>query len=291
MDLDSNVKDSSYCAGKFAGEIPMDTLLYFSAPLFPTDRPAAEAVAAGFRFGPKGTHSSRTMMLEELALLLQATAADAKRADYTAAIVDANCLSKPTGSTRRLTNQRLGELYGLDPAVPLFRVLRRLWDLDQAGRPLLALSAAIARDPLFAATCPVVISLPIGVELQREPLKAALRAAAGDRLNDGILDKVCRNTASSWAQSGHLVGRTFKKRNVVSATPATAAFAIYLANAAGFRGISVFSSGWFGVLDCEPSQGRHLALEAKRMGLLDLRMSGDVIEISLARLDPVPSRS
>jgi hypothetical protein len=39
---------------------------------------------------------------------------------------------------------------------------------------------------------------------------------------------VCRNAASSWAQSGHLEGRTFKKRRKVVAPPATAAFAIYL---------------------------------------------------------------
>jgi hypothetical protein len=36
------------------------------------------------------------------------------------------------------------ELYGLGPTIPLFRVLRRLWDLDSGGRPLLALLAAIA---------------------------------------------------------------------------------------------------------------------------------------------------
>src|SRR5580704_8466319 len=85
----------------------------------PRGRAAAEV---GFRFGAKGTHSSRTMMFEELGQVLLATAAEARRADYAAAIIEGNCLSKPTGATRRLTNQRLGELYGLDPAIPLFRV-------------------------------------------------------------------------------------------------------------------------------------------------------------------------
>jgi hypothetical protein len=226
------------------------------------------------------------MMLEELQLVLTVTPATAKRSDYATAIVEGNCLSKPTGSTRRLTNQRLGELYGLDPAIALFRVLRRLWDIDAEGRPLLALLAALARDPLLAATSAAVVLLPIGAELQREPIRQAVRTLVGGRLNDSIIEKVCRNAASTWTQSGHLVGRTFKKRHAVTATPATAAFAIYLAHAAGFRGAEIFSCGWLRVLDCDPSRGRHLALEAKRIGLLDLRMSGDIVELNLSRLDP-----
>jgi hypothetical protein len=255
--------------------------------IFPGPGAATKAISAiGFRLGPRGTHSSRTIMLEELGRVLQATPATARREQYAAAITDGNCLLKPTASTRRLSNQRLGELYGLDPKIPLFRVLRRLWDLDPAGRPLLALLASIARDPLLAATCPVIIPLPNGAELVREPMKAALRELVGDRLNRNVLDKVCRNAASSWTQSGHLEGRTFKKRRLVTATPAVAAFAMFLAAAAGFRGAGIFSSGWFGILDCDPSQGRRLALEAKQIGLLDLRMAGDVVEVDLARLDP-----
>lgn len=245
-----------------------------------------EAEAAGFRFGARGTHTSRTMMLEELRLLLGATSPDSRRSDYATAIIEGNCLSKSTGATRRLTNQRLGELYGLDPVVPLFRVLRRLWDIEADGRPLLALLAAIARDPLLAATCPAIIFLSANAELQRDAMKSALRAVVGSRLNDSTLEKVCRNAASTWAQSGHLEGRTFKKRRIVEPSPAAAAFAIYLANAAGFRGAEIFSCAWLRTLDCDPSHARQLALEAKRLSFLDLRMVGDVVEFNLARLDP-----
>src|SRR4051794_38421157 len=103
----------------------------------------------GFRLGDKGTHTSRTMMLEELESVLAAVPPAGKRADYTEAIVESNCLRKPTTSTRRLTSQRLSELYALDPEVPIFRVLRRLWDLDPAGHPQLALLCSTARDPLL----------------------------------------------------------------------------------------------------------------------------------------------
>ncbi len=262
------------------------------ADVFTLFHPSAqEPEAIGFRFGAKGTHTSRTMMLEELTRVLEATAADARRADYAGAIIDGNCLSKPTASTRRLSNQRLGELYGLDPMIPLFRILRRLWDIGADGRPLLALLAAIARDPLLAATCPAIIAMPANTELQRDSLKDALQAAVGDRLNDSTLEKVCRNAASTWAQSGHLEGRTFKKRRIVSPSTTAVTFAIYLAHAAGFRGAEIFSCGWLRVLDCDPSQARELALDAKRSGLLDLRMAGDVVELNLSRLDPYTVRA
>jgi hypothetical protein len=110
-------------------------------------------------------------------------------------------------------------------------------------------------------------------------------------LNDSTLEKVVRNAASSWSQSGHLVGRTFKKRLIVQGSAASAAFALYLAHAAGFRGQELLTSGWVAALDCSPSGARGLALEAKRVGLIDLRTAGDVFEAGIARLDPWKGRS
>ena len=70
----------------------------------------------------------------------------------------------------------------------------------------------------------------------------------------------------------------------MQATPAAAAFAAYLAQTAGFRGAEIFASGWFAVLDVSPSAARTFALEAKRLGLIDLRMAGDVVELDVGRL-------
>ncbi|MFN3625448.1 MAG: hypothetical protein ACK4TP_15460 [Hyphomicrobium sp.] len=276
-------------AGKLAGTDMLEPQTSHFR-LFPSNGPRARAEEVGFRFGAIGTHTSRTIMLAELEAVLDAVPEAGKRTDYAAAIIEGNCLSKATAATRRLSNQRLGEIYGLDPDLPLFRVLRRLWALDPGSHPLLALLAAIARDPLLAATWPAVVSLAPGAELQREPMKASLRASVGDRLNESILEKVCRNAASSWTQSGHLEGRTLKKRRLVRATPAAVAFSLYLAYAAGYRGADLFSSGWLQLLDCDPGQARQLALEAKRIGLVDLRMAGDVVELNVARLDPTAAR-
>jgi len=224
-------------------------------------------------------------MFEELSHLFLNANPKSTRADYTSAIIEENCLGKQTSATRRLTNQRLGELYGLDLSIPIFRVFRSLWNLDQDGQRLLTLLCAVARDPLLSATTSSILSLPSGAEFLRDQMKTALRRTTRDRLNEGVLNKVIRNAASSWTQSGHLDGRTFKKRRSVRPTPANVAFALYLAYATGFRGMNLFNSGWIALLDCYPSAGRDLALEAKRQGFIDLNIAGDVLDINFNRLD------
>ena len=258
---------------------------------FPPTRNRGDAIAAGFRFGHIGTHTSRTIMLEELTALLAAVSFPGKPYEYFAAIVEENCLGKQTVSTRRLTFQRLRELYALDPAMPIFRILRRLWDLDAPSRPLVALLTSLARDPLLLATADVVLSLPEGAEFQRTAMREALTKAVEDRLNESTLNKVVRNAASSWSQAGHLEGRTFKFRRLVRPTPAAVAFALYLAHAAGLAVEESLASGWVKALDCSRSAALELATAAKRLGLVDLRMAGDVIDLNLDRLDPAYAAS
>ena len=141
-------------------------------------------------FGERGTQSSRHIMLHELGELLDALPAGAGRRDYAAAIVDENVLGKPTLATRRATRQRLTELYGLDPAVPLFRVLRRLWKFDRRNARGRALLAALARDPLLRLTAPSGLGLAPREELVRAELAEAIGARTGARFNDAVLRKV-----------------------------------------------------------------------------------------------------
>jgi hypothetical protein len=88
-----------------------------------------------------------------------------------------------------------------------------------------------------------------------------------------------------------ILGRTFKFRRTVHATPAAAAFGLYLARAAGLAVEESLSSGWLKVLDCTASCALELATAAKRLGILDLRRGGDVIDLNLGRLDPAFSLS
>jgi hypothetical protein len=221
-------------------------------------------------------------MLDEISTLLDTVARDAGRGDYLAAIIEDNALDKQTAATRKLTAQRLTELYALEPSVPLFRVLRRFWQDDVEGRPLLALLCALARDPLLRATSEPVLALTVGEELSRQRVTDAIRSAVGDRLNDATLDKVVRNASSSWTQSGHLEGRARKFRRVVRPTPLSTAYALMLGYLEGLRGGRLFETAWTRVLDASPPELRNVAAEAKRLGGLDLKAAGDVIEVGFS---------
>ena len=229
-------------------------------------------------------------MLDELEALLATCSPSASRDEYLLAINEDNCLGKRTAATRRLSGQRLSELYALDPEVPLFRVMRHCWYADQEGRPLLALLLALARDPLLRASVAPVLRMQPGEELARQQIADALRKVVKDRLSDSTLDKVVRNTASSWTQSGHLKGRGRKVRQRVTPTAVSMAFALLMGYLSGNRGQANFETLWAMVLDAPAGEMMQLAADARRLGFLDMTQSGGVIEISFARLLAVDDR-
>jgi len=235
----------------------------------------------GFREGAQGTHTSRTMMSTELARLLEA-GADASSAQRL--IVEENILGKATMAGRRLALQRLRELYALDRTVPVYQVLADLWKREPQSLPQLALLAALARDPLLRVTAKPILVLPPGRELVRDEIRHAISTSVGARLNPATLDKVVRNTASSWTQSGHLVGHTFKKRRRIEAKPAALAFAIWLAQASGFTGNDVLSNGWVTTLDLDQERLEILLERVRAAGLVEIRQLGPHVEINSSRL-------
>ena len=245
---------------------------------------AATATEFGFRSGDRGTHTSRTIMLAELRALLAHCPPDATRGDYLSAIHEDNCLGKRTVATRKLSSQRLSELYALDPEVPLFRVMRRCWYADGGGQAVLALVLALARDPLLQATAPPIVRMRPGEELARQQLTDALNRAAGSRLSESTLDKVVRNASSSWTQSGHLRGRGRKIRQSITPTAVATAYALLLGYVAGTRGPALFETLWAQVLDAPTSELIRLAMDARRLGFLDMSQSGGVIDVTFSRL-------
>lgn len=225
-------------------------------------------------------------MLDELSHLLAAAPGEASREDYADAVMEDNCLGKRTAATRKLSLQRLSELYGLDARVVLFRVLRDLWSRHEASRPLLALLLALARDPLLRATARAVVGTPFGHEFARQSMKDALGDSVGGRLNAATLDKVVRNASSSWTQSGHLRGRGRKTRQHVEATPAATTYALLLGFALGRRGRLLFETPWVAILDAGPDELIDVAVDAKRLGLLDLKQSGSMVDVSFPTILP-----
>src|ERR1035437_3881502 len=218
----------------------------------------------GFKSGVSGTHTSRTIMVEELSALLASAGAATQREGFVRLIVDENVLGKSTSSTRRITAQRLSELYALDTSVVLFRALSRLWPVERDSHSVLALRE--------------------GQGFDRDSMAAALRAHAGARLNEAILDKVVRNAASSWTQSGHLNGRMLKRRQRVKPTPSTVAMALLLGYLQGLRGPALLRTTWCEVLDSTPETLSALATRASMAGFMRFRQAGDVIEITFPDL-------
>jgi len=225
------------------------------------------------------------MMLAELTDLFSELGPAADREDFRAAVIEDNVLGKQTSSNRRLTFQRLSELYGLDRGIPIYRVLRRLWDVDVAGRPLMAILCALARDPLLRASAAVILPMPSGSELSRSQMIHGLQVGTDGRLKESVLDKVARNAGSSWTQSGHLTGRVRKVRQRVSPTIGPAALAFWLGSVQGLAGSNLLGSAWAQVLDATQPRLIDLALSARQAGLIHAVAGGDVVEIDPRILD------
>ena len=237
----------------------------------------------GMKFSAGGPHISRTMMLAELDAVLASVPPGSTAADYREAILQRNVLGKTTDSTRQKSLRHLRELYALDEATPIFAVLRKLFGMDAGTLPLLAVQVAWARDPLLRATTPPVMDASEGERVETVSLAEALESAFPNQYSELSRDKVARNAASSWTQSGHLAGRTNKIRRRVSPSAVAVTMALFLGDMAGYHGAAVFSNPWCRLLDLNPDRAKAIGFEAHRAELLNLRAVGDVVEISFPR--------
>jgi hypothetical protein len=72
-----------------------------------------------------------------------------------------------------------------------------------ASLPLLAMQAAWSRDPLLRATTPPVMDASEGERVETATLAQALEAVFPSQYSELNRNKIARNAASSWTQSGH----------------------------------------------------------------------------------------
>ena len=255
--------------------MPTNTLSVVTLP------PASSAlVTFGFKYSAGGPHISRTMMLAELETVLSVVPVGAGPAEYHDAIVERNVLGKDTVSTRKESVRRLRELYALNEAKPVFHLLRTLHTIDPAALPLLALQVVWARDPLFRATTLPVLNAPEGERVETLSLEQALEAAFPQQYSKTSFAQTARHAASSWTQSGHLSGRAHKTRRLVKPSSVPVTMALFLGTLTGFHGASVFTNPWCALLDLNADRARLMGSEAHRAGLVNLRMVGEVVELS-----------
>jgi hypothetical protein len=231
-----------------------------------------------------GTHTSRTIQLEELRGLLAAAPVDAEAAAYRDAIVEQNALGKKTLNSRQRTHRYLRELYALDPDVLLFRALRDLWDADVEAQPLLAMLSSLARDPSLRATASAVLPLAAGAPVTSLDLQLALQARYPGSYGDAVANKVGRNAASSWTQSGHLAGRTGKTRAQAVCRPPAVAYALLLGHLEGAAGEGLFESFWARVLNAPLGVLHDQAFAASQRGWIEFRLGGGVTDVGFSLL-------
>ena len=238
----------------------------------------------GFRIEPVGTHIARTMMLKEVTAVFAASSLSNSYEEMRTIVIKDNAASKATLSNRKETMQRLTQLYGLNPEILLYSALRHVWDEASHDQPVLALLCALARDPLLRATAPLILGMDEGDVVTPFQLQDAIESAYPDRYSPGVLATLGRNTISSWAQSGHLIGRNRKVRARATAGASSAAYAFLLGHLCGQRGIYLFETLWSKVLDSPASSLDDLAFAASQRGWLEYRRMGDVCEFGFRRL-------
>lgn len=239
----------------------------------------ARLTRLGFRVGINGPHAARTMMLDDLRILLAHTPCGATRQDYATAIVAENLLGKSTRKARLLSLGHLATLYGLDPANPLFRALRHLWPSDAAAQPLLALTVALARDPLLRASQGFILSRPIGAPVPRGDVEAFLAETFPDRFSPASLKSFAQNIAGTWTAAGFLHGHRGKTRSRPEVRAEAVALALFVGFLEGRSGQRLFSSDWMSLFDGTPQEVEAFATSAAHRGQLVFMSAGGVKEV------------
>jgi len=239
----------------------------------------------GFKLSPGGAHISRTMMLQEVTLLLSAVPPKSSAQEYRKAVLDENVTRKATVTTRAKTFRHLRELYGLSETIPLFAIYRELVTFDPSSATLLSFLVAWTRDPLLRGTTPAILGATFGSDVSGEQIQRALQESFPHQYSALNIGKVSRNAASSWTQSGHLTGRAKKMRQRVQPGPAAVALSLLLGHVKGLRGEQLLSSIWCRLLDLNTTEVRSLAAQAHREDLLTMRAVGSVVEVDFPRFN------
>lgn len=232
----------------------------------------------GFGFSKRSVHVARTLMLAELTDLLAAVPDAKEQQNYITAIIDENCLGKKSFNNRKISADQLIQLYTLDPQVTIFRNLLYFWQRDEKGRPLLALLCAATRDSTLRKSAILILEAPQGELVTRDSVEEYIENLAPGRYSKVTLGSMARNIRSTWTQTGHLSGRSTKKRVQAEATPGTVAYALLLGYLMARRGTELFETEYVKILNCTSDRAAELAEQAGIRGWIVFKRIGNVME-------------
>ncbi len=128
-------------------------------------------------------------------------------------------------------------------------------------------------------SAPYFLELPLGAITTSDDLVEFLDGEVHGRFNPTTLRAIAQRIGSSWTQSGHLDGKVKKVRTKAEATPAAAAYAMFLGYAEGQRASRLFTTLWARVLDHCEEEVADLVDKASRSGLLSYRKIGAMVDV------------
>jgi len=238
--------------------------------------------ALGFSNGKTGGHMARSMMLTEITKSLQALPEDAGPKEFKKAIEEENCLGMPTFSSRNKSYRHLVELYGLDPEKALFRVLRKVAKADPSSLPISAMICTYCRDAQLRHSFKLIQRLTTGEVLKRERMEECLEEGFPSRFSPAMKRSLAQNVNTTWTYSGHLSGRSVKKKAIVPSLPASTFYALFAGFLQGFNGQLLLNSEFSRLAGVDAHTAlTHLAW-ASHQGWLRLRNAGGVTEIDFS---------
>ena len=231
------------------------------------------------------TVSARTIMVAEIEALLDAAPQfGVPFDDYQRAIMEENCVSKPTLGSRKDAVNRLRRLYGLDFSDPVYCVFHKLWSRSKETHPLLALQRTWITDQLVRASADYFLTLKPGDEVTPEKTAAWVKARYGNYYSDASVRSIGRSLNSCWYQAGFVEGVSKRARRNAVVMPENVVFAMFLGYLDGKDGAGLFETRMASLLDVSGIQMITLAESAARQGLIKFKHIADVMEIGFEPL-------
>ena len=225
-------------------------------------------------------HYSRTIMLSELKLLLDATSSQASVDDYRKAVVENNCLQKDTVETRKISYNKLKLLYSLDPDNRLFYLFRTLYQREPDELALLAYLCAYCRDYVLRAGCNYLQTILPGTEIPNTFFSQCIEDMGPGKCSAATLNSASRNLIATFYKTGHLGGNKIHKvRAQAVAGPASVTYAAAIAYALGERGLYLCDNEFVKALDCSKEKALGLLADADIKGLIRFRHLGEVMDV------------
>lgn len=228
--------------------------------------------------------SSRSVMVPELAALLAVAPPDADVEVFRHWAIDQDAMRKASVANRTKTFRFLCSLYGLQPALPIFREFRRLSQLSPGDLPLLAGLLALAREPLLRACMSMVLDAAPGKALGREDFEAWIREFAPARFSQAMYVSFSHNLYASFFQLGYLgaaIGRRrLRQRPVVQ--PVSAAYAAFLDWLTGLNGLAILDAPYSRALDLPKPDHLAALSSAGQRGLMRVAHAGGVLQLDFA---------